>query len=409
MHKTKRIYFLLILLIIIPVFTAAQSGRDDELNKAKMLMMEGNNEQSISILQKLLAGNPDNYDVIYNLGLNYQSLSNFTKASAFFEKAVKLKPGEFKLRVLLGRSYYSAGRLTDADSVLRYAYIIDSTNTLLLRSLGEVYMREHKWIDADEIYYILGKQDSTNSFYFEQQARCDYLLKDIESATINFQIAHRLNPMNENTVMELSRLYMSKEKYMSATRIINDGLKYYPRSPSMWALKGDINYKLKNYPGAITAYQNSIDYGDSSEVNFRNVGVSHFWLTEYDTAIYYLTHAKTLMDSDPAVYYYLGMCYKDQKQYDKAIENFSVAAKLQQNDFLAEVHTQIAASYYAQKKYPEALKYYQDAFRENPDKKELIFYIAAVYDHYYKDKTIAIKYYQKYLTLGKDKDMQWTG
>jgi tetratricopeptide (TPR) repeat protein len=110
------------------------------------------------------------------------------------------------------------------------------------------------------------------------------------------------------------------------------------------------------------------------------------------------------MDSDPAAYYYLGMCYKELKRYDDAIKELSISAKLQQNDFLAEVRTQIAASYYAQKNYSEALKYYQDAFRENPDNKKLIFYIAAVYDHYYKDKTIAIKYYQKYLTLGKDKD-----
>ncbi len=191
MHKTKRIYFLLILFIIIPAFTAAQSGKEDELNKVRMLMMEGNYHQSISILQKLLADDPDNYEVIYNLGLNYQSLSNFTKASDFFEKAVKLKPGKLKLQILLGRSFLSSGRLSDADSVLRYAYVIDSTNTLLLRSLGEVYMREHKWIDADDTYRTLAEQDSTNSFYYEQQAHCEFILKDIDDAIIDFQIAHR--------------------------------------------------------------------------------------------------------------------------------------------------------------------------------------------------------------------------
>lgn len=402
--KGRCVFYTLVLFILIPNLSAAQNGKDENLEKAKIMMVQGDYDQAAALLQKLLADNPDDYDIVYNLGLNYQALSNYIKASDFFEKAVKLKPGKLKLHILLGRSYFSSGRLSDADSVLRYAFIIDSTNTLLLRSLGEVYMREHKWIDADEVYNILGKQDSTNSFYFEQQARCEYLLKDIEGATINFQIAHRLNPQNENTIMELGRLYSARKKYMAAVRIVNDGLRYYPRSSSMWTLKGDINYQLKNYSGAITAYRNSIDFGDSSEINFRNVGVSHFWLTEYDTAIFYLTHAKALMDSDPAVYYYLGMCYKEGKKYDEAIENFSTAAKLQQNDFLAEVRTQIAASYYAQKKYSDALKYYQDALRENPDKKELIFYIAAVYDHYYEDKTVAIKYYQKYLTLGKNKD-----
>jgi len=62
--------------------------------------------------------------------------------------------------------------------------------------------------------------------------------------------------------------------------------------------------------------------------------------------------------------------YFRQKQYDKAIENLSISVKLQRNDFLAEALIQIAATYYEQKDYANALTLYQDALKENPDKKE---------------------------------------
>ena len=56
-----------------------------------------------------------------------------------------------------------------------------------------------------------------------------------------------------------------------------------------------------------------------------------------------------------------------------------------------------------QKDYSEALKFYQDALREKPDKNEIVFYLAAVYDHYYRDKSVAINYYKKFLSSAKTK------
>ncbi len=187
-------------------------------------------------------------------------------------------------------------------------------------------------------------------------------------------------------------------------QIIKDGLKYYPGSKELWKSKGKVFVKLKEYHKAIESFQNAISFGDPSEINYRDVGVCYYWISKYDTASYYLTKAISINQKDPAAYFYLGTTFRELKEYDKAIDCLKTSAKLQQNDFLAEAFTQIAAVYYEQKNYSEALKFYQDAIRENPDKKEITFYLAVVYDHYYKDKTVALNYYKKYLEDVKGKD-----
>lgn len=406
MNSTKVLYSIpvIILLIISAPLLFAQGKQEEGFNKAKLLMMEGKYSQSVELLQKLHAKDSTNSDILYYLGLNYQSLSNFQKASEFLEKALKLDTGNVKIMTLLGNDYYSAGRISNADTILSKAFSLDSTDTQILLALGKTYKHEQDWIAAKNIYERLVKQDSVNSFYYAQIAYCDVNLKKIDDAIINFQIAHRLNPLNQNTVLLLSDLYISKMQLISASRIIDDGLRAYPSSFRMWSKKGEINLKMKNYDDAISNYQKSISLGDSSEINFRNMGISYYWKEEYDTSVVYLNHAVKITDKDPSAYFYLGASYKGLKKYDLAIENLSKAVDLQRNDFMAVTLMQIGATYYEQKDYQQALKFYQDALRETPNKKEIVFYLAAVYDHYYRDKTVAIKYYKKFLADTTDVD-----
>ena len=409
--KSAKIFSLtsIIIFLFIPASSLfAQNNQQDEFNKAKLLMMEGKYSQSTELLTKLLDSDSTYSDIFYYLGLNYQSLSNFQRASEFLEKTLKLDSANVKIMTLLGNDYYAAGRISNADSILSKAFSLDSTDSQILLALGKTYKQEEYWNKAQAIYKRLTKLDSANSFYYEQIARCNVKLKKIDGAIINFQIAHRLNPLNQNTVLQLGELYISQDKLISASRIIDDGLRVYPKSAIIWTQKGNINLKMKNYDDAISNYQKSISLGDSSETNFRNMGVGYYWKEEYDSSIVLLNKAVKITDKDPSAYFYLGASYKGLKKYDLAIENLSKAVDLQRNDFMAEILIQIAATYYAQKDYSQALKFYQDALREKPDKKEIIFYLAAVYDHYYKDKSVALKYYQKFLTKigeGTDKNL----
>ena len=259
-------------------------------------------------------------------------------------------------------------------------------------------MQKHNWLEALEIFDKLVKIDTSNSYYYEQLGKCCSKLDDKDDAIVYYQIAHKCNPLNEQTIMELSKLYFSKAHLISALRIIDDGLSVYPSSSGMWTMKGKILLGMKEYDNAVKSYKSSIQFGDSSFTNFRDIGICNYYSGDYDSSIAYLNTAIKINKDDPTSHFYLGASYKELKNYHAAIENLSTAADLLKNDFTAEVYTQLGATYYAIKNYRDALDCYKDALREKPNKIELNFYLAVVYEHYYKDKSVAMKYYRKFLS-----------
>jgi len=398
-----RIIRLLLFLLVFPPSLLlnstilAQNTNSARLDTVKILMMEEKYKISLAVLDSVLENDSTNAAAYYYKGLCYQELSNYQKASEALIKASFYKPDDINLMVSTGNNLMASGRISQAEDILFKALLLDSSNTKACLSLGKIYMQEQKWEKALKIYNILLTEDSTNSFYYVQAAKCNSSIGNIDEAIIDYQIAHKLNKFNIHTIMELSYLYYMQDKLISAIRIVNDGLAVYPASAEIWTRKGDVLLKMKKYPEAIICYGNSIKFGDSSLTNYRNMGICYYWTDMYDSAVTKLKAAIKINDKDPSAYFYLGASYKNLNDYEKAIKNFLAAADHLKNNLLSEIYTQLGASYYSKNKCREVIKYYKEALEENPQKAEINFYLAAAYEHFYEDKSVAINYYKKFL------------
>ena len=387
-----------IILLMCRPGTFARDRNESRLDTAKILIAEEKYGESLAVLDSILIDDSTNVGSLYCRSLCYRALSDYQKASRDLSKALIYKPDDLKLMISLGDNLSAAGRLSRAEEILSKAFSIDSVNRVVLISLGKVLMQKHEWIKAVKIYNRLIRTDSTNSFSYEQAGKCCILLEDTGNAVIDLQVAHRLNPFNERTILELSVLYYAKNQFVSAMHIVDDGLAVYPESAGIWTKKGDIYLGMKKYGDAVNCYGNSLRYGDSSDVNFRNCGLCYYFTGKYDSAVAFLSNATKLNKKDPTSFFYLGASFKELNDYNKAIENLFAALNLLKSDYISEVYTQLASSYYLIKNYEKSLEFYKDALKENPKKFELNFYLAAVYEHYYKDKSVAMNYYKKFLS-----------
>ena len=409
--KINNLLSLLIILTLIFLIPTgekvfAQNNNKAQIDSVKELLIDENYDESIKLLNNILKEDSSDVDAYFYLGICFRAVSDFPKSADVLSKALKYKPGDLKIMISLGNDLIASGRFSEAKEVLSRALLQDSVNSSILNSLGNVLMQKHEWNQGLKIYNNLIKNDSTKSCYYVQAAKCSAILEDTSSAIVDYQIALKLNPQNEQTIINLSRLYYLKKKFISAARIIDNGLAVYPYSPEMWLMKGKILAGMKDYKNAINSYSNSVAYGDSSLMNFRDLGMCYYYTGMFDTAIVCLESAVKIEDNDPASYFYLGTSYKGLKKYELAIENLTVAAGLLKNDILAEIYTQLGSSYYSNKEYRKALDAYRDAYKEKPDKFEINFYLAVVYDHYYKDKTVAMNYYKKFLMDSSKTDLK---
>jgi tetratricopeptide (TPR) repeat protein len=69
----------------------------------------GNYSEGMVILQGLLVDDPDNIDILYNLGICYSEMGLLKKSIETLEKCVQLAPAFDNALVALGFSYYQSG------------------------------------------------------------------------------------------------------------------------------------------------------------------------------------------------------------------------------------------------------------------------------------------------------------
>jgi tetratricopeptide (TPR) repeat protein len=383
--------------------TVAQERGNNFPDHIKNLMIDGKNRAAIEELKTILQKDSANADALYYLGLNYEAVSDYLKAAEALKLAVKYRPGNAKLLATLGSDEFNSGLINEADTVLYKAFLLDSADSHIQILLGKVYMNEKKWAEACIIYSRLISTDSTNSSFYQQLAQCYSNLGKTSEAVKNDVMANKLNPRNQDIILDLTYLYFQQQQYHDALSILDNGLMYYRSSAKLFKWKGDIYLNTSDYYNALYSYQNALHYGDSSGNVLTSIGECLYWIKKYPSAINFLEQSIEVSPKDPTTYFYLGASYKALNKLEMAMDYFKTADTLLQNSLLSSVDVQIGSIYQIQQKYKEALEYYREAFRENPDDRSNMFYLAAVYEKL-KNGRAALNYYKMFVSRPENED-----
>jgi tetratricopeptide (TPR) repeat protein len=102
----------------------------------------GNYSEGMVILQKLLQDDPDNVDILYNLGMCYSEMGVLSKSIELLEKSAELAPDHANTLVALGFSYFSQGSDEKAMEVLIKALVLEPDNYYALKNIGSLYNKQ---------------------------------------------------------------------------------------------------------------------------------------------------------------------------------------------------------------------------------------------------------------------------
>lgn len=95
--------------------------RSSRILFARLSFLLGEIEQAINAFSRALDEDPDNVDVLNQLGICYARLRNWDQAIAVFEKVLRLAPNSSEYLVNLGRAYISGERYVEGAEVLESA------------------------------------------------------------------------------------------------------------------------------------------------------------------------------------------------------------------------------------------------------------------------------------------------
>jgi len=404
--STYKLFIILFLFILSNTFWAQGE------NNIKSLLLNAEYQKVIDILgEKLNKQDSLSFQEYVSLGVAYQSLMNYQKALPMFHRAIILKEKNIRALMLIANANVFLGKSNIAKSYYKIILELDSTNLNAMINLGKTLIDLGEFNSASKLYKKMILSDTTNSYFYSQLGICELKKGNKNSAKIYFEESLKLNDSNTKTILRLAKLYYNDKQFDKAKEILQQGLSQNSRSKPLNKMIAEVYYKKKQYEEAIIKYLYLISVGDSTAQIYQKLGMSYYYFSftknvgskkmrtmKLREGIAALEKSYRKENDDAVTALYLGLCHKTLEEYKTAVQYFEESLNKMFPSYIGEVYKNLAISDEQIKNYKDAILNYREAIKFLPEQKSLLFYLASVYDRYYKDKKIALRFYKKFLT-----------
>ena len=267
--------------------------------------MENDYDNALKIYEELIEEYPDNHFLDLGIVQCYRSLSKYELAVQTLKNS--LQSGFFKKYPKMETSFYRLLGNTYSDMNEHEKAIQAFTNVLaILKAQNRENSWEHEWslYNIGDCYEILGDVDQAHAYYSKVSS------EDKTGAYTQAQ-ARLTTPLTPGQIgLTKGANYLKCGKYAQAGVIFNDLIAAeLNKKPLNNAFIADLNFNIGRFEYETKEYQKSIQ-------TFRDLLASNdidkAWVKSWS-------------------HYYIGNCYKETGEFEKAEQEFAVAYKNEGN------------------------------------------------------------------------------
>ncbi len=131
----------------------------DPFEQALQFIQASRLDEARIYFEELLKQDPENEDILYNLGMLYTELGSPDSAVQLLKKCTEISPENANAHVALGFAYMNLGDLKSAKEYTLEALKIAPDNPFALKNLGGIFGKEKEYQSA---FYYLKKSYEIN-------------------------------------------------------------------------------------------------------------------------------------------------------------------------------------------------------------------------------------------------------
>lgn len=347
----------------------------------------------------------------------YQGTFNYSQAVHYLNNAYDKSGYSLTINSMMAFVLKELHRTREAEEYLREIIENDPNNNFAILGLTEILMSQSRFNEALAFLKTLMETDSINTHLLNKVAYINLKLGDIKNATKFYKKVLRLEPNNNKAILNLGKILLDADSLIAAKDLLARGVTIYPDNRTMEKLLAESYFRMEDFEEAVIHFGKATCNGDSTVSLFQKLGFSYYFIANSNAVqsegVYLLKIQEALNsfqiafikeDTNPVSAYYIGICNKELKKYDEAIEYFNKAVELIFPDYLTDLLTNFGAAEEYRGNLGEAITLYNQAYKFNTQKKYLLFYIASAMDRYYADRATPIIYYNKFLEEDKSEN-----
>lgn len=359
-HRYKIIVMLFILLVLAlaAFFSIRRNNEIKRLvtnekmgqNDSKKLLQLGADSYAMgdyasaaSFFEKAIIQDPQNYPAYLGLGNSYSRLGNYGKAVQIFKETLNLSSHDYRTFYRLGLTYYRMENYENAYANLNIAYGMNRSDDRILSLLITTYDAVGLYDNSISISKQNIEKGANNSQFFRKAAIAYFLKHDLKNASENALKAVQLNPNYAPNHIIFGTISLASGKNQNALNEFKASLALgrsnaaYNGLAAAYSALGEkeISYNHSNLAKSYKPYAFDLSL----------LGFALLYAKEYNKSIEEFDYAVRINPNYYLPYKGLGIAYTELGQKSKAIENSEKAALLNSLDtesagFLAELAVQ---------------------------------------------------------------------
>jgi arylsulfatase A-like enzyme/predicted Zn-dependent protease len=201
----------------------------NELSRAREMGMSGKAEEAISIIQQIIAGDPEIGDAYFSIGNICFKARRFAEAIPYFEKALELKPDDAFCVINIANSYLNMGRPADGENFVIEYLKKGFSDPQLYYQLGTMAFVQKKYADALKYYDECLSYNSDSAASHNAMAAIYLIQDDLAQAESHIASAMAIDPKLSNLNYNRAELLEKQGRVQEAANAYREEIQNSPK------------------------------------------------------------------------------------------------------------------------------------------------------------------------------------
>ena len=329
---------------------------------------KGNFAEAVEFYEEILKMNKDD-DLAHNgIGICFLSLKKLDDAIFHFSQAVKLVPQNFTYQANLGTAYTTKGDYIKATESYEEALRLKTDDYYSISRLADVKLRQKKFLEAANLYErAISLNPSPNFEDYSGLGDAYRSLREIDKAIESYQNALKINQNDDLSLNGIGLLLLSQNKYQEAAEKFQKAIVLHPEVFIYHFNSGVSHLGMGKLEEAAQSFKKAIEINPQDHKGYAGLGdclAAKGLLTraieQYEIAI--------KIQPSPDYYSRIGNVYKRQKNWENAFTNLIKAVEFdpqnKENRWdLSMAYNARGLEYYQNKEYDKAIEDYKHALQ----------------------------------------------
>ena len=259
---------------------------DQELLKQILPLAESSDDDAlvVTVYQHQVAQDPDNIDLLYQLGRKYHKLDQEEEAVAVTSKILSLDSAHQAARNLRADAYYYLDRYESA--IADYTTLIDSNEDKgsYYYDRGKSYYWSRNYTQAQQDFTYAIERGYDYNFVLVYRGRANFHLKELDQAEPDLTRAIDNGSSSSTAYYYRGRIYQTMNRFEHALQDIDKAIEIDPEYASAYDTRGDILVELQQYDRAVADYDQALSLNEKMTWIFDARAAVHSLLGDYARA-----------------------------------------------------------------------------------------------------------------------------